>query len=369
MSKLQSVLSQNMGLIINSIGDGVVAADSEGKMVYYNLPAENMVGLNISKDDPEKWTEQYGIFKSDKTTLCPTDALPLVLAINGTETNGVILFIRNANRPEGLFISVTGRPVFDGNSKVIGGVIVLKDMTSRIKAEEELKSENIVLQAINEDLESFSQVVAHELRMPLRSIIGFSDILLKKYSSDLNTECIDYLSRIRNSGDKLGQLIDGILDLSLVTRDEMKLEKVNLSEIVKNVASDLKVLDSNRNVQFKIVENIIVSADPRLIRSVIVNLMSNAWKFSSKKIESKIEFGISLADNNKISYFIKDNGAGFNKKYSNKLFNIFQRLHAIKDFEGNGIGLATVKRIIHKHGGTIWAEGRLDEGATFYFTL
>jgi signal transduction histidine kinase len=369
MIELNSELSKNIELIVNSIGDAVVAVDGAGKMVFYNAAAEEVLGVKISVDEPDKWVGHFGVFCPDQITPFPSDKLPLLLAVKGESTDGIIQFIRNKNRPNGIFISINGRPILNKDSKIIGGVVVVRDVTVKMKIEEEIKIANIELKAINKELESFSYAVSHDLRTPLRSIIGFSDILLKKFSSQINHEGLDYLNRIRDSGYKLGQLIDGLLDLSRLTRGELKLEKVDLSEIVKNVASDLKVQDSNRKIQFTIADSVVADADSRLLRSVIINLMSNACKFSSKKEESKVEFGTITKDPKKTTYFIKDNGVGFDEKYSNKLFNIFQRLHSVNEFEGNGIGLATVQRIIHKHGGSIWAEGRLNEGATFYFTL
>ena len=361
--------------IVNSIGEGVVATGLDDKIIFYNSAAIRIIGPDVSGYDASTWPSSFGIFLTDKVTPFPKEKVPLYLAARGSETDSVEMFIRNPAKPDGVFIEVSGRPIIESNAKISGGVIVIRDITERKRIEEQilaasvaLHEKNIELVAVNKELESFSYAVSHDLRAPLRSIIGFSDALLKKASDKLSSEELDYLTRIKGSGDRLGQLIDGLLDLSRLTRGELRIEQFNLSEIVEGVASELKLESPNRVVHFAISPGITVKADQRLLRSVIQNLMGNAWKFSSKKTESKIEFG-SLIIKDKKTYFVKDNGAGFSEKYSNKLFSIFQRLHSTQEFDGNGIGLATVQRIISRHGGTIWAEGKSNEGATFYFTL
>lgn len=362
--------------VVNNIGDGVVACDMSGKFVFYNLAATELIGPDVSGDSPTNWTDSFGVFLPDKTTPFPVDQYPLLLGLKGIETNEVEQFLRNSARPEGVHISISGRPMRSASGQMLGSVAVMRDISKRKLIEETIISTNMLLAdrnaelaAVNKELESFSYAVSHDLRTPLRSIIGFSSILLKKFSDKINPEGLDYLTRIKDSGEKLGQLIDGLLDLSRLTRESLNKQRISLSLLANSVAADLKNISPDRRVEFIIAEDVMAEADQRLMRSVIQNLMSNAWKFTATRPVAKIEFGVVEDRENKPTYFIKDNGVGFNEKYSEKLFVIFQRLHSNQEFEGNGIGLATVQRIISRHGGRIWAEGRLDEGATFYFTI
>ncbi len=233
----------------------------------------------------------------------------------------------------------------------------------------ELAITNESLNKVNKELESFSYSVSHDLRAPLRSIDGFSQILLEEYQNKLLDEPgLDYLHRVRGGVQKMTQLIDDMLKLSRVNRSELNIRPVNLSNKVKEIADDLHISNSDRNVEFVIQEEITADADERLIQSVLENLIDNAWKYTSKLPLARIEFGMQQ-QNGKPVFFVSDNGAGFNMNYSQKLFGAFQRLHDAEEFQGTGVGLATVQRIIHKHGGKVWAEGEVDKGAVFYFTL
>jgi signal transduction histidine kinase len=222
------------------------------------------------------------------------------------------------------------------------------------------------LEAANKELEAFSYSVSHDLRAPLRSIDGFSQILLKKYQAQLDEFGNDYLVRVRRASQRMGQLIDDLLQLSRVTRSEIRQERIDLSGIAQNVVEELRKTEPARQVQFELQQGLQVHADPGLLRVVLENLLGNAWKFTSKKADPKIEFGVCDKDG---GFFVRDNGDGFNMDYVHKLFGAFQRLHSANEFEGTGIGLATVQRIIHRHHGRVRAEGKEGEGATFYFTL
>jgi len=219
----------------------------------------------------------------------------------------------------------------------------------------------------NQELEAFSRTVSHDLRAPLRAIAGFSRILLEDHAPKLNKEAKGYLNRISVGAEKMGQLIDGLLGLSRISREGINKEDVDLSKIFTNIIDELQTLTPTRQVQVAVAPSLIVRGDRRLLEIAFQNLLSNAWKFTSKKAFAKIDLG-QLADKED-TYFIKDNGAGFDMKYGHKLFGVFQRLHSTSEFEGTGVGLATVQRIIERHGGRIWAEGLPNEGATFYFTF
>jgi signal transduction histidine kinase len=220
------------------------------------------------------------------------------------------------------------------------------------------------LESKNKELQGFSHTVAHDLRAPLRSLIGFSHIILEDYGSQLPAEVREYFDRITKSAQRMTALIDGLLSLSRLSRAEMKWESVDLSQLAFAIVSDLKELAPNRKSHFNIANNLEVKGDRQLLASVIQNLLDNAWKYSAKKDFAEISVGVQDQ-----VYFVKDNGAGFDMKYAKKLFETFTRLHSEEEFAGIGIGLATVKRIIDRHGGKIWAESKVGEGTTFYFTL
>lgn len=243
-----------------------------------------------------------------------------------------------------------------------------KEIAERKHVETQIKGMNTELLATNKELEAFSYSVSHDLRAPLRSIDGFSLALLDDYAEKLDEDGRDYLHRVRAATQRMGILIDDLLGLSRVTRTEMRLEKTDLGAIAQSVALDLQKTEPDRRVEFRIEEGLEAIVDSHLIRITLDNLLGNAWKFTSKRKSACIEFGRTLCDG-KLTYYIRDNGAGFNPAYANRLFGAFQRLHDKSDFPGTGVGLATVQRIIHRHAGRIWAESAVDRGATFYFTL
>ncbi|MCK4273466.1 MAG: hypothetical protein KAW90_01140, partial [Dehalococcoidales bacterium] len=232
----------------------------------------------------------------------------------------------------------------------------------------ELEQSSARLAATNKELETFSYSVSHDLRSPLRSIDGFSQALLEDYSDKLDENGQDYLKRLRGASQKMGELIDGLLKLSRLTRSKMHEESVDLSALGEEIAARLQEMQPKRRAKFIIDKGLTASGDPQLLRVLIENLLGNAWKFTGKSPHAKIEFG-ATRNNGKKTYFVKDNGAGFDTTYADKLFGAFQRLHDTTEFPGTGIGLATVQRIINRHGGTIQAEGAVGKGATFYFTL
>ena len=224
------------------------------------------------------------------------------------------------------------------------------------------------LKAANQELESFSYSVSHDLRAPVRHIDGFVELLLRNGGDQLNEIQRDYLNNVRSAGQTMGKLIDALLELSRVTRADLKRRPVDLTALASEICLELQRGDPVRSVQTVIVRDIKADGDERLLRIVLVNLLSNAWKYSRKRADARIEFGKTKVDGVD-AYFVRDNGAGFDMAYADKLFGAFQRLHSDADFEGIGIGLATVQRIIRRHNGQIRAEGILNQGATFYFTL
>ncbi len=236
-----------------------------------------------------------------------------------------------------------------------------------LELESRVQQRTAELESANEELEAFSYTVSHDLRAPLRSMDGFSQILIEDYGERLDAEGRQWLERIRLNSERMGQLIQGMLALSHVSRTELRRDEVDMSALALSVVEELKASEPDRGIACEIESGIRVNADSRLLRAALENLLGNAWKFTAKTAEARIRFGRTAGDPS--TFFVADNGAGFDAQYAERLFQPFQRLHGSDEFEGTGIGLATVHRIIHRHGGRIRAEGRVGGGATFFFSL
>ena len=256
-------------------------------------------------------------------------------------------------------IEYKGRPV---------RVAAIMDITRRKQAEEALRERTVALEAANKELEAFSYSVSHDLRAPLRSIDGFSQALLEDYHDKLDENGKSHLTRVRNAAQRMAQLIDDVLDLSRIHRVEMSRVSVDLTGLAKEIIEDLRETQPRKNVEVAIEPGMSAVGDTQLLRLFLQNLLENAWKFTSKHNHAKIEIGSRESDGKKV-FYVKDDGAGFDMAHADMLFAPFQRLHAQTEFPGTGVGLASAQRIIHRHGGTIWAESEVEKGATFYFTL
>ncbi|MBF0119277.1 MAG: HAMP domain-containing protein [Desulfobacterales bacterium] len=298
--------------------------------------------------------------------------------------------IQNYEGPYSSILSGKKLQISISSEKVAPDLIIsiIMDITERKKSEKEIirlnseledrvKKRTAQLELANKELESFSYSVSHDLRAPLRGIDGWSMALIEDYGSRLNETAYVYLNRIRSETQRMGQLIDDLLKLSRLTRAEMNINLINLSKLAQINADKIHESEPNREAEFVIEPNLTAKADEGMISIVLSNLLGNAFKFTGKKTQTRIEFGklkiesqdIKPENSNKQIFYVKDNGAGFDMAYVEKLFGAFQRLHKTKEFPGTGIGLTIVKRIINRHGGQIWAEGFVNQGATFYFTL
>jgi light-regulated signal transduction histidine kinase (bacteriophytochrome) len=253
--------------------------------------------------------------------------------------------------------------------------VIVRTVTGLKQAEEKILTLNQdlelrarELEATNKELEAFSYSVSHDLRSPLRAIDGFGQALLDDCSEQLDHQGKAHLARIRAASQRMAQLIDDLLNLSRVTRTAIEYRPVNLSLVAESILGALQKADPQRRVDIVVAPNLTAAGDERLLRLTMENLLGNAWKFTANRPEARIEFG-AIQNGDMPAYYVRDNGAGFDMAYRDKLFAPFQRLHSMKEFEGTGVGLATVQRIIHRHGGRVWAEAQVDRGATFYFTL
>jgi len=242
------------------------------------------------------------------------------------------------------------------------------EIAERSRVEVALRDAKSLAETASHELETFSYSVSHDLRGPLRAIDGFSQALSEDNADRLDDQGRQHLKRIRSGVQRMGQLIDDLLKLAGVTRAEMRHEHVDLSALARDVAGELREVEPGRAVEVLVADGLVAEGDPRLLRVAIANLLGNAWKFTRSRETARIELGATDKDGT-TAYFVRDNGVGFDMTYAGKLFGAFQRLHSSAEFEGTGIGLATVHRVVARHGGRTWAAGEVDRGATFYFTL
>jgi len=332
----------------------VLRLDREGTILYANEASQTLL---------TEWSRTRGQLAPDSWRAMAGDAL-----VAGEVTTveipcgGRIYSFFIAPVPQSGYVNLYGR-----------------DITKRKLAEEEVHRLNLELEqrvrqrtaqleAANKELEAFAYSVSHDLRAPLRGIDGWSQALMEDYHDQLDEQGRQYLDFVRAEAQRMGQLIDDLLQLSRVTRGDMRTVPVNLSGIAQDVAARLIAAQPERRVDLTIQPGLATIGDPRLIEIVLTNLFSNAWKFTSPRLSARIEFGKTEIEGRSV-FFVRDNGVGFNMAFAQKLFGAFQRVHKQSEFPGAGIGLATVQRIIHRHGGEVWAEAQVDQGSTFYFTL
>jgi len=357
-------------LLVDAVHDyAIITLDTNGIITNWNSGAERaflftadeVVGKNVS------------MLSTGEVTSKPELTKEQMMALQVGRFEEEAWRIRRDGTQFWANIIVT--PIFNKERDLTGYAKVVRNLTERKKNEDQLKKMTVdlteqaaVLKSVNHELEAFCYSVSHDLRAPLRSMNGFSRALLEDYSDKLDSQGKDYLNRISTSAKFMGDLIDGLLNLSRVSRQPISKEAIHLSALVQNLFTEIQHHRKDKNITIEVEKGLISQGDPALLRTVVYNLLDNAFKFTKKTVDRRITFGHSSLEG-KIAYFFKDNGFGFDMRYKDKLFRPFQRLHSAQEFEGTGMGLATVQRIIHRHGGDVWAEAALGSGAKFYFSL
>jgi PAS domain S-box-containing protein len=370
--KREEAARSYLAAIVGASEDPIVSKDLNGVITTWNSAAERMFGYSAQE-----------IIGKPMEQLIPQDRLneePQILAcIVRGETIDHFETVRVTKEGAPINVSITISPIKDADGIVVGASKIVRDITeskgvaeriSQLNAELELRvtERTSELEAVNKELESFSYSVSHDLRAPLRHLNGFSLALLEDYSDKLDEKGKGFLRELRGASQQMSLLIDDVLQLAQVTRSEMFRETVDMTELVTQILEAMQKIQPERTVSVAVQEGLAAYGDKRLLGIALTNLLGNSWKFTSKKENPAISFGRETRDG-KNCYFVRDNGAGFDMAYVGKLFGAFQRLHSANEFEGTGIGLANVQRIINRHGGRVWAEGAVDAGATFYLTL
>lgn len=364
-------IDELMRILIENIPNyAIFMLDPGGHIISWNAGAENLKGYRSEEIIGRHFSRFYP--EEDIRSGKPAKELEEALAKERIDDEGWRV------RKDGtrFWANVTIMPVRSASGELRGFAKITRDMSDYKNAKDEILQLNANLErqveertATNNELEAFSYSVSHDLRAPLRSIDGFSQALLEDYADSLDDRAKGYLNRVRAATQRMGDLIDDMLTLSRVTRAEMRREIVDLSALAAEVLAELQQNQPERKVVWHIEPGMTAVGDAHLLRVMLFNLLGNAWKFTGKTANARIEFGAAHNDNGAMEYFVRDNGVGFDMTYAGKLFSAFQRLHRADEFHGTGIGLATVKRIIHRHGGQVRGAGVSGKGATFYFTL
>jgi PAS domain S-box-containing protein len=350
--RLAALVEASDDAIIGKTFEGIVTSWNGGASRLFGYSAEEMIGRSITILFPfDRQDEEPEILKQ--------------LAAGRVMRFDTVRLHKDGHE---IHASVTSSPVRDSAHNLTGISKVVRDITERRQAEVALARAKDAAEAANRELEAFSYSVAHDLRGPLRGMNGFAQLLLDTYRDKLDADGQDWLQEIILSAGKMGSLIDGLLALARLTRSELRREPVDLSAVARAAVKQLSALEPHRVVETMIQRSLDAEVDLPLARALVENLLGNAWKFTGNVSAARIEFGETEKEG-KRTFFVRDNGAGFDMAFANKLFSPFQRLHSVDEFPGTGIGLATVQRIVQRHGGRIWAEAAVDCGATFYFTL
>lgn len=367
--------------IVENLTEGLAVSDLDGQLLHFNRVALDLHGfatLEECRRHLSEYADMFELSDMDGTAL-PMDQWPLARVLRGEKLSNLEVRIKRKQNGWERVFNYGGTLVHDVGGQPVMAVVTISDISERSKAEDEIRrlneelemrvaSRTAQLEAVNQELEAFSYSVSHDLRAPLRHINGFSLALLEDYAERLDEAGQSYLRELRGASQEMAGLIDDLLQLARVTRTEMRREAVNLSAMARAIMNELQNMEAERAVIVDIAEELWVHGDKHLLQVMMKNLLGNAWKFTAKREQAEITFGQCPKDG-EIYYFVRDNGAGFDMEYVGRLFGAFQRLHTAKEFDGTGIGLATVQRIVHRHGGRVRAEGEVNKGAMFYFTL
>jgi PAS domain S-box-containing protein len=349
--------------ILEVIGDAISIQDLDLKILYQNRAHLDLMGNHLGEACYRAYQKKETVCEGCHLLLCFEDGHPHRREADAPGKDGAI------------HVEIISTPLQDNSGKIVAGIESIRNITRRKETEQSILNLNAELQqktqelsALNHDLKIFSYSLSHDLKTPLTIIYGSAQILHDTRSSLLDETEGYLLEQIILASDRMDQLLDAMLQMAQHAQMGLELENIDLSRMVKEITAAQRASAPDRRISYSIADGIIRPGDPRLIRSVLENLLNNAWKYTRHAKDPAIEFGYEIHEGIE-SCFVRDNGAGFNMEKAEKLFRPFQRLHSQEEFEGNGVGLATAQQIIHRHGGRIWAEGRPGEGATFFFTL
>lgn len=346
--------------ILNSIGSGVIVANCEGKFLIFNPAAEKMLGIGPTDAGPDAWAALYGVFADDGTTPLTKEQLPLMRAINGESVDGVRIYLQNPSMPNGVWATVNIRPLRDQDGVPQGGVVVLDDITKQVTLEKDLLRSNA-------DLQQFASVAAHDLQEPLRTIASFLELFANRNQQQLDDKSKRYMEFIHGAVSRMGILINDLLTYSRIQSKAEPFELIDTEQLVSEVIANLDTSIETANATIKVDKLPVVQADRAQLTQVFQNLIGNAIKFKGSG-PLVIEVGGSKQGSG-CNFFVRDNGIGIEPKYFERIFNIFQRLHAIDKYPGSGIGLAVCKRIVERHNGNMSVDSAPGQGSTFYFTI
>ena len=364
LKRLAAIVESSDDAIVSKSLDGIIQSWNRGAERLYGYPTQEAVGQSVA----------ILTLPGGKDEI--RDILTRVVKGERVERYETRRMRKDGQQID---VSLTASPVKDSSGQVVSVSTIARDITDRRRAKEEIQKLNerleervaertAALEAANKELEAFTYSVSHDLRAPLRHIDGFSKLLVERHRAELSPDAQEYVVMIRDSALQMGMLIDDLLNLARVGRMQLRMQVTGLNSLVEEVRGVLNRENADRLIKWKVATLPFVECDPALMKQVFANLLSNAVKFSRPRKPAVIEVGVTDQDGAR-AVFVRDNGVGFSMKYAHKLFGVFQRLHRSEDFEGTGVGLAIVQRIIHKHGGRVWAQAELDKGATFYFTV